>query len=324
MSIDLIAIVVLSLIGLVVGIYAYNNRTSIKVRDDSPIDHIKGMYLLKIPYEKIVVGYFALMLLAYIAGMIIGGNPEKLDLTWLLISSCAILLFLYKLALSLSEKVEFKWPALVYAFLNIGVAWFIYQKLDHPVQTLTNAMEYTLTFHLLGMILGLGGTFILDILIFHFLRNFKISKEEAVIMHLISQLIIIGLILLIVTGIAIWLTDITSYLASGRFLMKMTAVLVLTVNGLILNFYMMPEIEKLSLTKEDMDKHQPLKRVAFAIGAVSMISWFAAFFFAMIKDLEYFDYLPMLIVYLALLAIGVGGSQMSKFQMESKVKTTSK
>jgi hypothetical protein len=322
MSVDLLAIIVLSLIGLVVGFYALNNRTSIEVKENSPIDHIRGMYLLKIPYEKIVLGYFALMFLAYSTGLIIGGNPEKLDLTWLLVSSCAFLLFIYKLGLSFSEKVVFKWPALVYALLNLGVAWFIFQKLEQPVQTLTSAIEYTLTFHLLGMVLGLGGTFILDILIFHFLRNFKISKEEAVIMHLISQLIIIGLILIIVTGVAILFTDTAFYLSSGRFLMKMTAVLVLTINGLVLNFYMMPEIEKLSLTKKDLDKHQSLKRVAFAIGAVSMISWFSAFFFAMIKDLESFSYTPMLIVYVLLLIIGVGGSQMAKFKLEKEVKTS--
>ncbi len=321
MSLNLLAIIVLSIIGLIIGFYALNNRTRVKVKEDSPIDHIKGMYLLKIPYEKIVVGYFALMFLAYSVGLIIGGNPEKLDLAWLLISTCAFLLFIYKLGISFSEKVEFKWPALVYALLNLGVAWFIFQKLDQPIETLTNAIEYTLTFHLLGMVLGLGGTFILDILIFHFLRNFKISKEEAVIMHLISQLIIIGLILLIVTGVAIWLTDISSYLNSARFMMKMTAVLVLTINGLILNFYMMPGIEKLSLTKEDIEKYQPLKRVAFAIGAVSMISWFSAFFFAMIKDLESFSYTPMLIVYMLLLIIGVGGSQMAKFKLEKEVKS---
>ncbi|WP_114749069.1 hypothetical protein [Pleomorphovibrio marinus] len=320
MTTGLIGIILLSLSGFILALYSLKNRSSIKVKEDSPIDHIKGMYILKIPYEKIVVGYFGLMLLAYTSAFFMGGNPEKIDLIWLLVSSCAFLLFLYKLALSFSEKVVFKWPTLFFSLFNLAVAWLIFQKLGHPIESLIRAVEYTLTFHLLGMILGLGGTFILDILIFHFLRDFKINKQEAVIMHLISQLIIIGLILLIVTGFALFLTDTESYLASGRFLMKMTAVLVLTVNGLILNFYMMPEIEKLSLTKEDLDKYQPIKKVAFAVGAVSMISWFAAFFFAMIKDLETFDYIPMLIVYVVLLIGGVGGSQLAKFKLEKEVR----
>lgn len=319
MEFTAISVIILAAIGAALGIYQFNKRLSTTVSEDDPDDHIRGMYILKIPYEKIVIGYFGLMFLAFIVDLILGGNPEWVNLVFLLISGFAFLLFLYKIGLSFIDKVQFKFATVMYAVLNLAIAIIKYYDLVDPIGSMGEAMEYLLTFHLLGMIFGLGGTFILDILIFHFLRNFKINTQEAVIMHLISQLIVIGLFLLIVTGAAIYLTDVENYSNSSRFLMKMTAVFVLTINGLFLNFYMMPKIKKLSMVKEDIEHDQNLKRIAFAVGAVSIVSWFSAYLFAMVKDLSAFTYMEMLIPYLILLAGAVGGGQFTKNKMEKEV-----
>jgi hypothetical protein len=311
-------ILLLSVIGFGLSFWTYRNRDRVVVREENPLDHLKGMYLLKVPYEKIVIAYFGIMLLAYGIAAILGGNTDILDLTWLILSTIAFFLFLYKLGISLTKEVSFKVSTLSFALINAILIYLIIIKLDEPLRELQLIKEYTLTLHLLGMVLGLGGTLILDILIFHFMRNFYFSKQEAVIMHLVSQLIIIGLILLLVSGVALFFTDPDTYLASNRFLMKMTAVLVLTLNGLYLNFYMMPKIEQLSLLKEDTGDNEVLKRTAFAVGGISMVSWLAAFFFAMIKDLESFSYLILLIPYAVLLILSIGGSQFAKFKMEKE------
>lgn len=315
-----IGIILTSLAGLLTSVFAYRNRTSVVVKPNNPLDHIAGMYILKMPYERIVIGYFGITLLAYaILPFTSGSINETWHIVGLLLASSAFLLFLYKLGMSLTSHVTFNIATLLYAILNALIAWLIYQKLDNPIQTLTNISEYTLTMHLLGMVFGAGGTFILDLLIFHFLWNYKINKQEAVIMHLISQLIIIGLIFIIISGITLYLTDQQTYLSSSRFLMKMTAVFALTVNGLVLNFSVMPEIEKLSMEAENQKKNQSLKRRAFGVGAVSMISWLTAFLFAMIKDLDQSSYLSMFIPYLILLAIGISLSQIMKSRMENAV-----
>lgn len=318
MSYTELGILLLSLAGLLLSIYALKNRDSVTVKPNNPLDHIEGMYILKMPYEKIVIAYFGIMSIVYAISFVANFHSEAFHISELLITSTAFLLFLYKLGLSLTTHAQFSIATLLYAVLNVLIAWLIYSSLTAPIQGLSDVVVYTLTFHLLGLVLGLGGTLILDILIFHFLWNFKIHKAEAVIMHLISQLVIIGLILLLVTGAAIYLTDQQQYIYSGRFLMKMTAVLVLTVNGIVLNFYVMPKIEKLSLLKEEQKKRQPLKRTAFAIGAVSMISWLAAFLFAMVKDLETFSYVTLCIPYVAILIAGVAMSQFFKTKMEKE------
>ncbi len=319
MNIQIIGVFLLSLSGLALAALQFKNRERTEVKEGDALDHIKGMYILKVPYEKLVIAYFGLMTIASILDWVLGGNPEKLNLTFFLVSSCAFLIFLYKLGMSLIKTVEFKWSTAGYILLNVGIAAIVYHFMTHPVLKMAAALEYILTFHLLGMILGLGGTLILDILIFHFLRNFKINSSEAVIMHLISQLIILGLVLLMVTGVAIYLTDIQAYNSNPRFLMKMTAVLILSINGIFLNFYMMPAIEKLSLVEEDIEEDQNLKRVAFSVGGVSMVSWMAAFAFAMVKDLGHFSYIQMLIPYLILVIGAIVGGQFIKKKMEKEV-----
>ncbi|WP_194774405.1 hypothetical protein [Pararhodonellum marinum] len=316
----IIWILLLSVTGLIISFLSLRNRDRVEVREDDPTDYLKGMYLLKIPYQKVVTGYFGIMLLVYGIAAIRGGNPDILDLAWLILTSTAFLLFLYKWGISLTEQISFKASTLIYALINAVLIYLIILKMDSPFDKLQLIRDYTLALHLLGMTLGLGGTLILDILIFHFMRDFHISKKEAVIMHLISQLILIGLILLIVSGVALYYTQPDVYLASDRWLMKMTAVVFLTINGLFLNFYMMPKIEQLSLKEEDTGDNKTLKRTAFAVGGISMVSWLAAFVLAMIKDLENFPYLYMLIPYLVLIGLAIGGSQFAKSKMEKDAK----
>ncbi len=318
MNIEILGILLLSVTGLILGIFRYKNRARTEVREDDALDHMQGMYMLKIPYEKLVIGYFGLMTITSIVDWLVGVSAQ-LNLALFLFSAGALLIFLYKLAISFIGKVDFNWATPVYILLNAGIATIVYFLMAHPVLIMAEAMEYLLTLHLLGMILGLGGTLILDILIFHFLRNFRISASEAVIMHLISQLIILGLVFLFVTGVAMYLTDMEAYNNNPRFLMKMTAVLVLSINGIFLNFYMMPEIRKFSLVEAQIEEDQNLKRVGFAVGGVSMVSWLAAFAFAMVKDLDDFTYTQMLIPYLALVIIAIAGGQFMKKKMEKEV-----
>ncbi|KEO73861.1 hypothetical protein [Anditalea andensis] len=309
-----------SIIGISFAIYYYKSRSRIEVKEDDPEDHIKGMYFLKMPYEKIIIGFFGISSLVYLGMLIVNFNIRWLDLSMLILALTIALLLVYKIGMAFSEAGKFKWGTLIFFILSVIIAYSIYAQIPDFTQVLKDAREYTLTLHLLGMVLGLGGTTIIDFMIFHFMRNYKISSQEAVVMHLISQIIIIGLIFLIISGVAIFLTDIDGYLASDRFLMKMTVLLVVTINGAVLNLYIAPYMEKISLRAPDLKKDNVFKKISFAVGAISMVSWYSAFFLAMIKDLSYFRYTTLLIAYLILLGLSIAVSQFFKFSMEKEVK----
>lgn len=166
-----------------------------------------------------------------------------------------------------------------------------------------------LTFHILGMAIGLGGATISDILFFKFLKDHRISKKEASVLHIMRFVILSSVIVIIATGVGLYLTDIARFNASPQFWVKVIAVAVLTVNGFALHEYIAPHLIKLNFqTHKDM--HRKLHHAAFALGSISIISWYTAFFIAMLKSRMPDDFGLLLSAYVLLLAIGIIVSQM--------------
>ncbi len=268
-----------------------------------PVAHIKKVLFLEVPIERIAAGYFAILLLAYVWLWVTSTSMPELELGLLMFSGIVFLLLFFKQVLVTGIADHFRWRVLLMLLLSAFLTLLIWHRPDVVTQPLLEtAKVFTLTLHLLGLVLGLGGAFILDVMIFHFLNNLKISSREAVIMHLISQMIIFGLILLIVSGVALTLTDPGTYLENPRFQMKMTGVFVVILNGILLNLFIVPEMEKISFREGEMEKNSGLIRFAFVTGAVSMVSWFSVFILAMINPLEKFSYPLLPGVYLLLLA----------------------
>jgi hypothetical protein len=321
-----ISIIILALAGLAIIFYMFLKRKRkegdekpYEPKKDDPIKHIKEKLFLEVPIEKIVIGFFSITILIYVFKLIIGELIPELDLTILYLSSITFLLMFYKLTMVWGTLGRFN-PWLFFSIIFSGLIFFMsYSGLEVDIfKLLHETREYNLAIHLIGVVLGLGGTMIIDIMFTHFLKNYHITARESVIMHLISQMIILGLILLIVSGIALFLPLWGDFLASSRFLMKMVVVLVVIINGAALNFYVTPKMKKISLKEEDQGSYETLKRVSFALGALSIISWFSAFLLAMLKALFTMPFLHLFIGYLILISLGVGASQLAKVYYEKK------
>lgn len=148
-----------------------------------------------------------------------------------------------------------------------------------------------LTFHLIGVAVGMGGATITDILFFNFLRDFKISSKEAEVMRILSNAIMVALGILYLSGIALFLSDPSKFMESSAFLSKAFIVLVLTVNGITMHKFIAPHMVEFSFLRHPIHAHHTMhtmRAVAFAMGAVSFTSWYCVFFIAMLKS-----YLPL-------------------------------
>ncbi|PIR05032.1 MAG: hypothetical protein COV57_01380 [Candidatus Liptonbacteria bacterium CG11_big_fil_rev_8_21_14_0_20_35_14] len=166
-----------------------------------------------------------------------------------------------------------------------------------------------LALHLLAMALGLGGATISDIMFFRFLRDLKISHFESSVLKTLSMIIWVGLGLAYISGIGLFLADPERLLESSKFLLKILVVLVITINGLFLNFYISPKLMKISFGKRHKHRDGELhyeRKLAFAMGAISITSWYSAFVLGMMRGLPY-SFLELLAGYLGLLLIAVWG-----------------
>ncbi len=129
--------------------------------------------------------------------------------------------------------------------------------------------------HNIGFILGLGGATITDIFFFRFLQDNVITEEEKKTMDMLSSVIWVGLGTLVLSGIMLYLPEQARLDASPKFLLKLVVVSVVIVNGFLLNLRVAPRLRQLSFDNTPPATH--FRRLAFALGGISVTSWYTAF-----------------------------------------------
>lgn len=164
-----------------------------------------------------------------------------------------------------------------------------------------------LLLHILFVVVGMGSAIVSDILFSFFSHDKKIDKKEDSILYILSNTIWVALSGMVVTGIMLFLHDTERYGSSPDFLAKMTMVFVLIFNGLIFALYIHPRLRKISFTDTN-STHSLVKarKVSFACGAVSIVTWLSIFFLALIDRIQ-LTYIEIIAAYgvVALSAIAI-------------------
>ena len=174
--------------------------------------------------------------------------------------------------------------------------------------------------HAMSAALGLGTVIITDISLMKFLSDYKISKGESAVLDMFSQVVWVALGLLILTGIALFVPASGTYLASTKFLAKVVIVGVITINGLLLNLLVAPKLIDIAFGKVTTsgEKHHFLRKSAFAFGAVSIVSWFAAFIFGMLRSIP-LSVGGILLIYVGVVVLAVLVSQIVEYRIARKM-----
>lgn len=192
------------------------------------------------------------------------------------------------------------------------------------LETLRSSRDFILAGHFLGIALGLGGATVTDVLFFNFLKDFRISRKEADILRVLSLVIVGALLLLLLTGLALYALEMERLNDSPAFLVKMIIIMVLTVNGMPMHRIIMPRMIGLSFhPHENKEKHAALermRRLAFMFGGVSFSSWYFVFFLSMLKRLlpSSVGTVDLLLLYALLVVTAVICSKIMEKQMVRK------
>ena len=159
--------------------------------------------------------------------------------------------------------------------------------------------------HLFGVALGAGGAFISDAMFFSAARDSSISRTEFGFLMLGSRFVFAGLFVLIASGVALFSLDPERYLASSKFLVKMTIVAVIAVNGVFLHALHIPRLRRHIgahfPSSDEFIRHRPF---LLASGTVSLVSWGAAIALGVLKAVP-FPYGSILGAYGAALALAL-------------------
>lgn len=283
--------------------------------DCNTVIHGKFSTFLGVGLEVYGGMYYALILLVYLAFILF---PAVITpWTMFFVTGATIGAFLFSLYLTFVQAFYIKsWCSWCLMSAGVSTAIFIFTMIELSILPISIVPIIAtlggpiLFMHLIGFALGVGGATISDVLFFKFLRDFKISEKEQSVLSIMSQVIWVGLLLAVISGIGLYIPEAAALHESSKFLLKTIVIGVIIVNGAFLNLYISPKLLDLGFKENGLNVRQAsrLRHLAFALGAVSFISWYTAAFLGFIESAP-FTLLELLGIYIGLLLIGIVGSQ---------------
>ncbi len=172
--------------------------------------------------------------------------------------------------------------------------------------------------HVFFVVLGMGAALVVDLLFNFYIKDRKLSEDEHKTLNFLTKVIWIALSLITLSGLGVFLTDSEWYLASPKFLLKMCIVLAIAINGFL--FYQITHKSLKDLEFTDTDGSHPMvlvRRLSFAFGAVSFISWISVFLLGSIRSIPV-SLGQGLMVYAGLLVCGILASQIMERHLVKK------
>ncbi len=155
--------------------------------------------------------------------------------------------------------------------------------------------------HVISVVLGMGSALVSDLLFSFFSKDKKLNSTEIKTLSFLSRVVLLGLIVISISGIFIFLSDSGKYMASDKFLAKMSILLVLLLNGLFLNKIIWPHLMEKNFFQSVKNK---IRTYAFACGAISVTSWLAVCTLGVLEKIK-FSYIETMVVYLGVLAFAI-------------------
>ncbi len=308
--------------GLAISFYIYHKKKSSEVlvcpigSSCDNVVHSDYSRFFGVPIEVIGIFYYGFLALYYGAFLAFENLISvELKFVFLLITAGS---FLFSLYLTFIQGVVIReWCTWCLGSATITTFIFsiaIYLTDFNIIDLLAQYKEMAVFIHLIGFALGVGGATITDLFFFRFLKDFRISESESETMKVVSDVIWFGLGLAVLSGLALYLPEAEKLNHSAKFLTKIIAVGIIIINGAFLNLLISPRLVKISFHKKH--EHQAgelhlLRRIAFAMGAISLTSWYSV---AVLGFLN-FSPLPfeeMLSLYISLLIVSVVGSQITE------------
>lgn len=162
--------------------------------------------------------------------------------------------------------------------------------------------------HLGGLVLGVGSATLLDLIIARFILMRGISPEHVYIIDFSSKIVSIGLALLWISGIG-FLIHYGFYepakLENPKIWAKIAIVGVLSVNGLLVHYFLLPRIRE-QVGKRLLEGLSPFDcSLVLMAGTVSVISWYVPLILGAIPQLNFVVPAEVILSGYALLVVAV-------------------
>ncbi|MDB4984597.1 MAG: hypothetical protein JWM20_776 [Patescibacteria group bacterium] len=156
--------------------------------------------------------------------------------------------------------------------------------------------------HVISVVFGMGAALMSDVLFNFYGKEKKLSRASLATLRFLSVAVWWGLLVIAISGVGLFLSDIAKYAHSIKFLSKMSILAVLVLNGYVLHAIVWKHVAKKGFLTNP--KESLMRRLSFACGAISLISWVGVCALGVL-DAVPFSYGTMMTGYGAIIVSGV-------------------
>lgn len=145
-------------------------------------------------------------------------------------------------------------------------------------------------------------------------------------MDTLSNVIWFALGVIILSGIGLYLPASERLLDSSKFLTKLVAVAVVTINGVFLNLVVSPKMLQMDFSDStELEKNSVrfMRRLSFALGGISISSWYIIFILGSLKSIP-IPFKTAVMLYGLVLCFAVIASQLLDRKMVRNYKEQNK
>lgn len=174
--------------------------------------------------------------------------------------------------------------------------------------------------HTIAAAIGVGAVTITEIFFFRFLEDYRISNDEAEIMHTLSNVVWFALGFFVLTGLGLFIPMTESVLLQSQIVMKIFLALVLIVTGIILTLVAYPRLVDISFGEADVKDEgelSHLRRLVYAFGGISIVTWYSVFILEYIQDTG-LTFGQLFSIYAILATVAVALSQYMDYLMSNR------
>jgi hypothetical protein len=172
-----------------------------------------------------------------------------------------------------------------------------------------------LKIHLTAVIFALGSVLAADIFFARLVIKLSASAKEINILTTFSKFIWLGLAIIVPAGILLIASDTQTYFNLPRIMVKMIVIFATLTNGIFLNILVTPRLISIPFKKLMLSTDKNIRnarRLMFALGSISTISWWFAFVLGFVKTIS-FSFQTILTIYLFFIISGILMSQVIEY-----------
>ncbi len=190
--------------------------------------------------------------------------------------------------------------------------------MEETIQFFSKYKHFAIILHVFSIIVGMGSAIVSDVLFNLYIKDKKINSTENTTLEILSKIIWVALWFIMLSGVGIFLSNPQVYMASDKFLLKMVIVGIIIINGYLFARITHGSLLEMNFTDTNIHhKNVRIRRLSFAFGAVSVVSWLSAFVLGSIRSIPVSFWMG-LSIYLSLVFVSIIISQIFEYLITRK------